>query len=113
MAPIGYPHRKPAKTAKEPYGDTPKSRQNTGLVRARRRSMAFVESIRLQIRIKGNSVGRTVLNHKSSPLLAPVSTGAGKMSMEKNSRMRERGREIPRKIRALSGITDLRIKALT
>ena len=66
--------------------------------------MELVAISRLQIRIKGSRVGRTVLNHKSSPLLAPLSTGAGNKSMAANREIRDRGRESFFSIWILSGI---------
>ena len=68
-----------------------------------------MEIIRLQIRIKGNSVGRTVLNHKSSPPLAPLKTGAGNKSIMANRKISESGRDIFLRIWVLKGMADLRI----
>lgn len=73
-----------------------------------RRSIALVVIIRLQIRIKGNSVGRTVLNHKSSPLLAPLRTGAGKKSISAKSAIRDRDRKIFLNLRGKRGMAYLR-----
>ena len=83
LPPIGYPQRNPDSTANEPQELILKTRHSRGRVMCNSKESAFVLMQRLQMRINGNNVGSTTLNHRRSPSLAPESTAAGKQSMAK------------------------------
>jgi len=68
---MGYPHKKPPKTAKEEASDTPKSGQIIGDKIREIPSTARVLTKSEVMTIKGNKVGRTVLNQSKSPAEAP------------------------------------------
>lgn len=82
LPPMGHPQRNPVSTAKAPKDDTQKSLQRTGDMMREITSMAPVRIRRLDKMMNGRSVGRTVLNQRSSPELAPWNTVWGNRSIQ-------------------------------
>ena len=83
LAPIGYPQRKPAMIAKLPFGETRKILFRRGPNRRAIRRMQFGGHQQVCDDQKRETVwGKTVWNHSSRPLLAPLNTSFGNKSIK-------------------------------
>ena len=85
FAPMGYPQRNPATTAKVPSPETrnkiPKGTDSTFEIIL----IPPVAIRRSVINRKGNSVGNKIWNHKRSPSLAPLNTSFGQQSISRKT----------------------------